>query len=49
MKADIIVVINEEAVNFVAEKKAEKAIKDKEIIELNSELKQEELNVEDLF
>jgi hypothetical protein len=49
IQADIVVENNEEAERIAAEKKEKKAIKDKEIVALNSELKQEELNVEDLF
>jgi len=49
MKADLIVENNEEAERIAKEKKAEKAIKDKEIVKLNTELKQDALNVEDLF
>ena len=43
MNTELIVENNEIAKKIAAEKKAEKAIKDKEIVELNSELKQNKL------
>ena len=49
IKAEFIDGTNEESKKISEAKKQEKAIKDKEIVNLNSELKQEELNVEDLL
>ena len=49
IKAEFINGNSEESLKIEAEKKVSKSIKDKEIVELNSELKQEELNVEDLL
>jgi hypothetical protein len=49
IKAEFINGNSEESLKIEAEKKVAKSIKDKEIVELNSELKQEELNVEDLL
>ena len=49
IKAEFIDDTNEESIKLAEAKKQEKSIKDKEIVNLNSELKQEELNVEDLL
>lgn len=49
IQADIVAENKEEINRITTEKKVEKAIKDKEIVELNSELKQDELKVQDLF
>lgn len=49
MKAELIIENNLEAEKNAIEKRTQKAIKDKEIVELNSELKQKKLHVEDLF
>jgi endogenous inhibitor of DNA gyrase (YacG/DUF329 family) len=49
IKAEFVNGNTEESLKIETEKKAAKSIKDKEIVELNSELKQEELNVGDLL
>ena len=49
IKTEFIDGNSEESIKLAEAKKQEKAIKDKEIVNLNSELKQEELNVEDLL
>jgi len=49
IKAEFVDGNNEESLKIAEAKKQEKAIKDDEIVDLNSELKQEELNVEDLL
>lgn len=49
IKAEFVNWNQEEALKIKDTKKLETSIKDKEIIELNTELKQEELNVEDLL
>ena len=49
IKAEFINGNNEESLKIEEENKLANSIKDKEIVELNSELKQEELNVEDFL
>lgn len=49
IKAEFVNGSTQESLNIAEAKKQAKSIKDKEIVNLNSELKQEELNVEDLL